>query len=122
MAYLAGQGVVLETKDPTSSTLDHQATGPYQGPQLRGQNQEKATQMATVTSPGCEPCRRMKSITIPSLQLQGYNVTSIDYREWEGPKVSLTPTLFYMDAEGNIIYKEVGFRTPRQVKKYLEKP
>ena len=121
MAYLAGQGVVLETKDSTSSTLDHQAIGPHQAT-LRSQNQEKATQMVAVTSEGCDPCRRLKAITIPALQLQGYNVTSIDYHEWEGPKVTSVPTLFYMDAEGNIIYKEVGFRTPRQVKKYLEKP
>lgn len=119
LAYIPGQGADLERKDPTSSPVDNQAVEQHQA--LKGQIQEKATKMVAVTSRGCDPCRQMKAYTIPALQLQGYDATSIDFKSWEGPAVDMVPALFYMDEVGNIIHMEVGFRTPKQVKQYLGK-
>ena len=74
----------------------------------------------------CGPCKRLKATTFKDPAVGEYFNSrfvsiAIDGEKGEGPalaqKLKLTayPTLFVLDAKGNVVRKMVGFRTPEQL-------
>lgn len=74
----------------------------------------------------CGPCKRLKATTFKDAAVGEYFnkrfvSIAIDGEKGEGPalaqKLKLTayPTLFVLDAKGNVVRKMVGFRTPEQL-------
>ena len=74
----------------------------------------------------CGPCKRLKATTFKDAAVGEYFnkrfvSIAIDGEKGEGPalaqKLKLTayPTLFVLDAKGNVLRKMVGFRTPEQL-------
>jgi thioredoxin-related protein len=124
VACLSCQRSKLEAKDSKSSPVHSKVVEHDQA--LKGQRgyEEKAYRLVAVTSKTCDPCRRLKEETLPVLQKEGYRVSHVNFRIWNGPEVSMVPTLFYFDADNKLITEmtEIGFRTPGQIKKKLAKP
>ena len=74
----------------------------------------------------CGPCKRLKATTFKDAAVGEYFKKrfvsiAIDGEKGEGPalaqKLKLTayPTLYVLDAKGNVVRKMVGFRTPEQL-------
>ena len=80
----------------------------------------QATELVIISADGCAPCRRLKVLTVPVLLAEGYRVSIVDADQWPEP-IRLVPTLIYRNAKHIEVYREVGFRTPAQIKEILRK-
>ena len=87
---------------------------------LPEQARTKAVTLEAVTMQGCPPCKRLKKETIPTLVMMGYQVT-ITNRTTDTRGTTWFPTLYYLDAKGNVVLKHVGFQTAAEVIKNLRK-
>lgn len=86
-----------------------------------GQEVAKAVTLEAVTMQGCPPCKRLKKETIPTLVTMGYNVVLAN-RMTDTRGTTKFPTLYYLDAKGNVVLKQIGFQTAEEVIKHLRKP
>ena len=82
--------------------------------------QGQAVVLEAVTMAGCPPCKRLKKETIPTLVAMGYNVVLAN-RMSDTRGTTRFPTLYYLDAKGNVVLKQIGFRTAAEVIKHLKK-
>lgn len=80
----------------------------------------QAVTLEAVTMQGCPPCKRLKAETIPNLVMMGYDVI-VANRITDTRNTTRFPTLYYLDANGNVVYKHVGFQTTEEVLKRLKK-
>lgn len=81
-------------------------------------SKEPAVRLDVVSTGGCGACRRFKLYTYPVLIAEGYDVVLYNASNYP-ESVTVVPTLIYRDKKGNEILREVGFRTPKQVKQFL---
>ena len=74
----------------------------------------------------CGPCRMMAANTFPQKAVGDFfNANFINYKfdmeQGEGPEfrakygVSAYPTLFFINAEGKVVHKDLGYKTPEQL-------
>lgn len=88
---------------------------------LDGQTVPKAAWLTVVSSKTCPPCKRLKPV-IKRLNKEGYTCVIIDFNKYPGPeRISSVPTLLYFDQEGNLLDREVGYRTYEYLKSRLLK-
>lgn len=87
---------------------------------LLEQARTQAVVLEAVTMAGCPPCKRLKKETIPTLVAMGYDVV-VANRMSDTRGTTLFPTLYYLDAKGNVVFKQIGFRTAEEVIKHLKK-
>lgn len=104
MAYLAEEHT-HPSKDQVVGTINNQVV--------------RADKAIAVGSTNCPWCDKLKEETIAPLQKEGYDVSYIDYRQWNGPKPSLFPTIYFMNGD-KIVRTKVGFATKEQVKRGLK--
>ena len=81
----------------------------------------KAASLTAVGWEGCPACQRFKQTTLPALVKEGYSVKYTDKAIWQGPRITMGPTLFFYNDAGVIIKVYRGFMTPDQVKQWLKK-
>ena len=114
-----------DSREVNSISPDHrQAVGPDQALFFWpwDKEAEKAVALAAVGWKDCDPCKKLKKETLAPLLEEGYNVGYSLSKDWNGPKIRIAPTLFYLNQNGKIIRTETGFKTYKHVKKYLRKP
>jgi hypothetical protein len=128
LAYLPIQDAIAGPESPAIRPIHNQTVEPHQTkgriffawPWVR--KTEEAVALAVVGMEGCDPCKRMKKEVIPVLLDEGYRVGYTNYKEWEGPKIKVAPTLFYLSATGKVLRREEGFQDVAHIKRYLTKP
>lgn len=120
IAAYSSVGSRLENQSSASLSGNSRYVESYQT--LWPWSKQKATSLAAVGWKGCKWCERFKETTLPALLDEGYDVRYVDIADWDGPKVRVGPTLFYFAEKNKIVKVEKGYRTPEQVKEYLEKP
>jgi len=80
-----------------------------------------AVTLEVVSSKNCYWCKKLKKETIPTLVSMGYNVVLAN-RINDKRGTTRFPTLYYLDAKGNVVLKQIGFQTAAEVIKHLKKP
>jgi len=86
---------------------------------MDGQPVQRAASLTAVTSQTCPPCQKVKK-HIQQLRREGYMCVIIDFNDYTGPEnITMVPTLLYFDKDGNLLFKEVGYRTYEQIKSKL---
>ena len=85
------------------------------------QGQAVAVTLEVVSSKNCYWCKKLKKETIPTLVSMGYNVVLAN-RINDKRGTTRFPTLYYLDAKGNVVLKQIGFQTAAEVIKHLKKP
>lgn len=90
-------------------------------PQRKAMADTTAVTLEAVTMQGCPPCKRLKKETIPNLVMMGYDVVLVT-RLTDTRGTTQFPTLYYLDAKGNVVLKQIGFQTAEEVIKHLGKP
>jgi hypothetical protein len=120
-ATLFGSNSELQGQDhknvPVVST-DAEQSGTEETVGERAQAQ-KATSLEVMTTDNCKYCRRQKVVTVRLLS-EGYDVVTI-HSDNDTRGTTAYPTLYYLDDDGRVIRKEVGFKTRSHVVKYLGK-
>jgi len=103
-----------------TGTVFHQncSYGTYSGT-VDGRPVQRAASLTAVTSPTCPPCKEVKK-HIRQLKREGYMCVIINFKDYTGPeKITSVPTLLYFDKDGNLLFKEVGYRTYEHIKSKL---
>lgn len=105
--------------------------GTWEEALAKAKEEEKVIFMDAYAS-WCGPCKMMSARVFPNKEVGDYfnehfiNV-KIDMEKGEGPQLSQRygvrayPTLFFIDANGKVVGKNVGYLKPEQLKAYGEK-
>ena len=79
-----------------------------------------ATTLVVVWMENCHWCDKFEAEVAIPLLLDGYDVLYINRNDTKY-KPRMFPALYYLDADGNVVLEEVGYKTAEHVKKCLKK-
>jgi hypothetical protein len=82
-------------------------------------DQDKAVSLEVISMKGCGPCARLKPI-LKDLILDGYDITIVDISK-DTRGTTAAPSLYFLDEDGEVVMKAVGFKEASWIKKYLSK-
>lgn len=117
--YMVGYGPNIQAEVFEIDTTDIEAVEVNRSEGEEEEAKEKSTTLEIVWMEGCSPCRRIKIVALV-LIAEGYDVI-LTPKDQDDRGSSKFPSLYYLDDEGNVNRKEVGFKTTDHIKKYLTK-
>lgn len=123
MAFLWGMPLQSSGNDPEVGMNFHQ--GSWQEVLEQARNENKLVFLDLYAS-WCGPCKKLKSKTFPDTDVgQFFNANFINYavdaekgigRDLASAyRITGYPTLLFLDGQGNLVAKTVGYHTPEQL-------
>jgi hypothetical protein len=79
----------------------------------------EAVSLEVVSMKGCGPCARLKPVLNMLIQ-DGYDIVIKDISK-DTRGTTACPSLYFLDDDGNVVLKAMGFKDADWIKKYLNK-